>query len=89
MAFTADFGLDLAQVRGVNHRYVDPFVKNGFLDKDEESIKRAFANIIGESYVPKDWAGENQDLYTSRIFTYWSTGPSLNYFQWTWKSGWQ
>lgn len=56
-----------AKVRGVNHRAVDPFLKNGFFDKDEESIKRAFAEIIGESYVPKDWAGENQDLYTSRI----------------------
>ncbi|HEU5367622.1 MAG TPA: hypothetical protein VFU69_04125, partial [Ktedonobacterales bacterium] len=25
------------------------------------------AEIIGESFVPKDWGGENQDLYTSRM----------------------
>src|SRR5205823_8871206 len=50
-----------------NHRDIDGYVNNGFFDKDEDTIIRAFAEIIGESYVPNHWAGENQDLYTSRI----------------------
>jgi hypothetical protein len=33
----------------------------------EETVKKAFAALIGESYVPKDWAGERSDLYTSRV----------------------
>lgn len=32
------------------------------------AVKRAFARVIGESYVPKDWGGERSDLYTSRVF---------------------
>jgi integrase len=34
----------------------------------EDTVKRAFAWLIGESYVPKDWGGERSDLYTSRVF---------------------
>jgi hypothetical protein len=34
----------------------------------EDTVKRAFAGLIGESYVPKDWGGERSDLYTSRVF---------------------
>ncbi|MEV7969285.1 hypothetical protein AB0O34_25345 [Sphaerisporangium sp. NPDC088356] len=34
----------------------------------EDTVKRAFAQLIGESYVPKDWGGERSDLYTSRVF---------------------
>src|SRR6266566_101089 len=56
-----------SQVRGVNHRAVEGHVHNGFFNKDEESIKRAFAEIIGESFVPNDHGGETEDLYTSRI----------------------
>jgi len=33
----------------------------------EETVKNAFARLIGESYVPKDWGGERSDLYTSRV----------------------
>jgi hypothetical protein len=33
----------------------------------EETVKNAFATLIGESYVPKDWGGERSDLYTSRV----------------------
>ena len=33
----------------------------------ESDLKKAFAEIIGEPFVPKDWAGERSDLYTSRI----------------------
>lgn len=33
----------------------------------EEDVKRAFATIIGEPFVPKDWGGEKSDLQTSRV----------------------
>lgn len=33
----------------------------------EEAIKHAFAEIVGESYVGKDWGGENSDLFTDKI----------------------
>jgi hypothetical protein len=31
----------------------------------EETVKHAFAEIIGEPFVPKDWGGEKSDLTTS------------------------
>ena len=34
----------------------------------EKEVKHAFADLIGESYIPKDWGGERSDLYTSRVF---------------------
>lgn len=37
------------------------------LNISEEKIKEAFAEIIGEPYVPKDWAGEKSDLVSSRL----------------------
>jgi hypothetical protein len=33
----------------------------------ESSVKSAFAEILGEPFVPKDWSGERSDLYTSRV----------------------
>lgn len=33
----------------------------------EEAIKETVAQILGEPFVPKDWAGERSDLFTSRI----------------------
>ncbi len=33
----------------------------------EDQIKRAFAEIIGEPVVPKDWGGERSDLFTTYI----------------------
>ncbi len=33
----------------------------------EREIKKAFAEIIGEPTVPKDWGGERSDLFTSRV----------------------
>lgn len=37
------------------------------LEIPEEDVKRAFAEIIGEPFIPKDWGGERSDLYTSRL----------------------
>jgi hypothetical protein len=33
----------------------------------EAAVKQAFADIIGEPYVPKDWGGEKSDLQTTRL----------------------
>lgn len=34
----------------------------------EDTVKRTFARLLGEPYVPKDWGGERSDLYTPRVF---------------------
>lgn len=33
----------------------------------EAAVKAAFAEIIGEPFVPKDWGGERSDLFSSRL----------------------
>jgi hypothetical protein len=33
----------------------------------EEEVKNAFAEIVGEPFIPKDWGGETSDLFTSRL----------------------
>jgi hypothetical protein len=33
----------------------------------EREIKKAFAEIIGEPNVPKDWGGERSDLFSDRV----------------------
>lgn len=33
----------------------------------ENDVKHAFAEIIGEDNVPKDWGGETSDLFTSNV----------------------
>ncbi len=33
----------------------------------ELEVKTAFADIIGEPYIQKDWAGEKSDLFTTRV----------------------
>lgn len=33
----------------------------------EEHVKRAFASIVNERTVPKDWGGEQSDLFTSHL----------------------
>lgn len=37
-------------------------------DIPEKAIKEAFAEIIGEAIVPKDWGGETSDLFSSGVF---------------------
>lgn len=36
-------------------------------DISEKEVKKAFAEILGEPFVPKDWGGEKSDLYSSRV----------------------
>lgn len=56
-----------SKVRDLNIDQVEPFLTDGFLDEPEEVIKKALLHIIGESFVPKDWPGETEDIYTARV----------------------
>jgi len=69
------------KVRSINHRDIEPYVNNGFFNRDEDTIKRAFAKIIGESFVPKDWGGETEDLFTSRILLFGQRVPTSIIFK--------
>lgn len=60
---------DIRQFSGIDFR--SPLTEaevEAVLHVPEDTVKRAFARLIGESYVPKDWGGERSDLYTSRLF---------------------
>lgn len=59
---------DIGQFSGID--FASPLAENereAVLRVPEDTVKRAFAELIGESYVPKDWGGERSDLYTSRV----------------------
>ncbi|WP_050494757.1 hypothetical protein [Streptomyces griseus] len=60
---------DISQFNGID--FTSPFTEaegEVVLRVPEDVVKHAFAELIGESYVPKDWGGERSDLYTSRVF---------------------
>ncbi|KJK53812.1 hypothetical protein [Streptomyces sp. NRRL F-4428] len=60
---------DISQFNGID--FTSPFTEaesEAVLHVPEGVVKHAFAGLIGESYVPKDWGGERSDLYTSRVF---------------------
>lgn len=60
---------DIGQFSGID--FASPLAEaegEAVLRVPEDTVKRAFARLIGESYVPKDWGGERSDLYTSRVF---------------------
>ena len=60
---------DIGQFSGID--FASPLTEaelEAVLRVPEDTVKRAFAGLIGESYVPKDWGGERSDLYTSRVF---------------------
>ncbi|MGW2100004.1 hypothetical protein ACWCPX_20235 [Streptomyces olivaceoviridis] len=60
---------DISQFSGID--FASPITEaegEAVLRVPEDVVKRAFAQLIGESYVPKDWGGERSDLYTSRVF---------------------
>jgi hypothetical protein len=50
-----------SKVKTINPQQVQMNLDNGFLRVPEEDIKKAFAQIIGQSYVPTDWGGETED----------------------------
>lgn len=53
-----------SKVRKVESKAVESLVP---LNISENKIKRLLAEIIGEKFVPKDWAGEKSDLYSSFV----------------------
>jgi hypothetical protein len=60
---------DIGQFSGID--FASPLTEaelKAVLRVPEDTVKRAFAGLIGESDVPKDWGGERSDLYTSRVF---------------------
>jgi hypothetical protein len=52
------------KVRDVNPAAVSDILKNGYLDKSEDSIQTALERILSVSFHKKDWGGETNDLYT-------------------------
>jgi hypothetical protein len=54
---------NMAPVRPPSAQRLNAIMRN----ISESNVKEAFAEIIGEPFVPKDWAGERSDLYTSRV----------------------
>jgi hypothetical protein len=51
-------------------QHVYPSVVASFanpLDLLEQTVKLLIARILGEPYVPKDWGGETDDLFTPRV----------------------
>lgn len=61
---------DIGQFGGIDFACpVSEAELDAVLQVPEETVKRAFAGLIGESDIPKDWGGERSDLYTSRVFT--------------------
>ncbi len=63
-----------SKVRGLNTAQVKTFLKNGFLDVPEDTVKTAFLEIIGQSYKPNDWGGETEDIYSSHL---WLNGEKV------------
>ncbi|MFH8360731.1 hypothetical protein ACH4FV_14195 [Streptomyces anulatus] len=60
---------DIGQFSGID--FASPLTeaeREAVLHVPENAVKHAFAKLIGEPYVPKDWGGERSDLYTSRVF---------------------
>lgn len=53
------------RVRGTPH--VGREEINALRDIPEEHVKTAFAEIIGEAFVVKDWGGEQSDLFSNRV----------------------
>lgn len=59
---------DIGQFSGID--FASPLTEaegEAVLCVSEDVVKHAFAGLLGESYVPKDWGGERSDLYTSRV----------------------
>jgi hypothetical protein len=54
------------KVKNISHR-PDKSDLDTLRSVPERQIKEAFADIIGEPTVPKDWGGERSDLFSDRV----------------------
>jgi hypothetical protein len=55
------------KVRDVNPATVLGALKNGYLDRSEDSIQSALERILSVPMHKKDWGGEQNDLYTGNV----------------------
>jgi hypothetical protein len=56
-----------AKVRDINHQQIEHLLHDSAIDIPEKDVKAALIGIVGEFFVPKDWGGETEDIYTSRV----------------------
>lgn len=56
----------LSALQDYRPRY-KPSDLNRLKDIPEKEVKHAFAEILGEPTVPKDWGGEQSDLFTTQV----------------------
>lgn len=57
---------NFSKVRDFNRRLTKASLKV-LKDIPERNTKQAFAEIIGEPHVPKDWGGESSDLFSTYV----------------------
>jgi hypothetical protein len=55
------------KVRDVNPATVFDVLKNGYLDRSEDSVQTALERILNVPFHKKDWGGEQNDLYTANL----------------------
>jgi hypothetical protein len=56
-----------AKVRDINHQQIEHLLHDGAIDIPEKDVKAALTGIVGELFLAKDWGGETEDIYTSRV----------------------
>ena len=55
------------KVRDVNPASVSDLLKEGYLDRSEDSVQMALEQILVVPMHKKDWGGETNDLYTANV----------------------
>ncbi len=55
------------KVRDINPATVMPVLKDGYLDRTEDSVQIALERILNVPFHKKDWGGELNDLYTANL----------------------
>jgi hypothetical protein len=55
------------KVRDVNPATVLDVLKDGYLDRSEDSVQTALERILSVPFHKKDWGGELNDLYTANL----------------------
>jgi hypothetical protein len=55
------------KVRDVNPALVMGVLRDGYLDRSEDSVQTALERILSVPFHKKDWGGEQNDLYTANL----------------------